>query len=111
MSDRLSETLQKVQALVARGEVRISLHGYEELEADGVQVREIVTGLASAIVVEDYPGYAKGPCVLVLERDGSNQPIHVLWGIPAGQESPAVVVTAYRPDSTKWDETWQRRRT
>ena len=49
--------------------------------------------------------------LLVLQHDGMNQPIHVVWGIPAGKDSPAVVVTAYRPDPTKWDETWQRRRT
>jgi hypothetical protein len=107
----LSKTLEQVRALVARGEVRVSLHGYEELAADGVPVRDIIGGLEAAIVVEEYPDYPKGPCVLVLEQDKASQPIHVVWGIPAGQDSPAVVVTAYRPDLTKWDETWRRRRT
>lgn len=108
---RLSETLERVRALVALGEVRISLHGYDELADDNLRVHDIVEGLKTAIVVEDYPDFPKGPCVLVLEYDPSRQPIHVVWGIPAGQESPAVVVTAYRPDPTKWDETWQKRRT
>jgi hypothetical protein len=107
----LSEILEQVRVLVARGEVQISLHGYEELAADKVLVHDVITGLAGAIVVEDYPDYAKGPCVLVLQHDGMKQPIHVVWGIPTGKDSPAVVVTAYRPDPTKWDETWQRRRT
>ncbi len=102
-------TLEKVQALAVRGEVRVSLHGYEELAADQVRVRDIINGVAS--VVEDYPDYAKGPCVLVLQQDGANQPIHVVWGIAAGQDTPAVVVTAYRPDPQRWDETWRRRRT
>ena len=106
----MSKTLEQVRVLVARGEVGVSLHGYEELAADGVQVRDIVAGLATAVVVEDYPTYAKGPCVLVLQHDETGQPIHVVWGIPKGQDSPAVVVTAYRPDPAKWDETWQRRR-
>ena len=108
---RLSTTLEKVLALAVRGEVRVSLHGYEELAADQVRVRDIIDGVATAVVVEDYPDYAKGPCVLVLQHDGANQPIHVVWGIPAGQDTPAVVVTAYRPDPQRWDETWRRRRT
>ena len=107
----MSNTLEQIQALVARGDVRISFHGYEELEADGVQVHDIVNGLGHAVVVEDYPTYPKGPCVLVLEHDGSNQPIHVVWGIPAGQDSPAVVVTAYRPDPANRDEAWRMKRT
>ncbi len=107
----LSKTLEEVQALVARGEVRVSLHGYEELAADMIRVRDAVEGLAAAVVVEDYPDYPRGPCVLVLERDRDGRPIHVVWGIPASQDSPAVLITGYRPDPERWDETWQRRRT
>lgn len=107
----MSDILERVRALAARGDVRVSLHGYEELAADGIQMRDVINGLNTAVVVEDYPDYPKGPCVLVLEQDRGNQPIHVVWGIPAGQESPAVVVTAYRPDPAKWDETWRKRRT
>jgi len=107
----LSETLERVRELVAQGAVRVSVHGYEELAADDIHVRDVVGGLSAAVLVEDYPGYAKGPCVLVLQRDGGDQPVHVLWGIPAGQSSPAVVITAYRPDSSRWDETWLRRKT
>jgi hypothetical protein len=107
----LSKTLDRVRTLVASGDVRVSLHGYDELAADGILVRDVMAGLDAAVVVEDYPDFAKGPCVLVLEYDGTNQPIHVVWGIPAGQDSPAVVVTAYRPDAARWDETWRTRRT
>jgi hypothetical protein len=107
----LSKTLEQVRDLVARRDVKFSVHGYEELAADDVRVRDVIEGVASAVVVEDYPDYAKGPCVLVLQRDGRNQPVHVLWGIPAGQTSPAVVITAYRPDPNRWDETWLRRKT
>ena len=107
----MSQTLEQVRRLVARDEVRVSDHGYEELAADLVFVRDVIDGLGGAVVVEDYQEYAKGPCVLVLEHDRNSQPIHVVWGIPLGKESPAVVVTAYRPDPAKWDATWRRRRT
>ena len=107
----MSHILEDIRALVARGEVRISVHGYEELAADQLLVRDVVDGLAAAVLVENYPEFPKGPCVLVLEQDTAGSPVHVVWGIPQGQTSPAVLVTAYRPDPAKWDETWRKRRT
>ena len=107
----MNETLELIRVLVARGEVRVSLHGYEELAADDIAARDIIDGLNVAVVIEDYPTYSKGPCVLVLEYDSAGQPIHIVWGVPAGHDSPAVVVTAYRPDPTRWDTTWRRRMT
>lgn len=81
----MSQTLEQVRTLVALGDVRVSDHGYDELAADRVFVRDVIDGLGGAVVVEDYPDYAKGPCVLVLERDRNGQPIHVVWGIPFGE--------------------------
>ena len=106
----MSGTLEQIRALAARGELRVSAHGYEELAADQLLVREVIAGLASAVIVEDYPDFPKGPCVLVLEQDHTGQPVHAVWGIARGQTSPAVLVTAYRPDPAKWDETWLKRR-
>ena len=68
-------------------EVRISEHGYDELSADGLTVREIVAGIADAELIEDYPTYPKGPSVLVLQHDAAGKPVHVVWGIPKGYTS------------------------
>lgn len=106
----MSETLQKVQELAKRESLVVSDHGYDELSADGILVDEVMGGLAAARVVEDYPSFAKGPCVLVLQQDVKGGPIHVLWGIPKGRSSPAVLVTAYRPDPQRWTVDFLRRR-
>jgi hypothetical protein len=74
----MSETLQRVRELVAIGAVRISAHGYDELALDDIMINDIVGGVDNGTVVEDYPDYAKGPCVLVLERDAAGQAIHVV---------------------------------
>jgi hypothetical protein len=106
----MSETLKAVKQLVAAGEVRISEHGYDELSEDDIRVRDLLVGIEKAILVEDYPTFPKGPAVLVLQFDGSNRPVHVVWGIPKGFTSPAVLVTAYRPEPTRWNDDFTERR-
>lgn len=59
----VSETLNIVKRLVAAGEVWISEHGYDELASDQISVREVLGGIGHSTVVEDYPGFTKGPKV------------------------------------------------
>jgi len=47
---------------------------------------------------------------MLLHKDIDNNPIHVVWGIPKGQSSPAVIVTAYRPDPSRWSDDFLRRK-
>ncbi|MCB1825898.1 MAG: DUF4258 domain-containing protein [Candidatus Competibacteraceae bacterium] len=106
----MSNILATLKHLVASGDVRISEHGYEELENDGLTAREIVSGIDEAILVEDYPDYPKGASVLALQTDTKGQPIHVVWGIPKGHTRPAMLVTAYRPDPTRWKDDFKSRK-
>ena len=71
----LSEFVERVRALIRAGDVRISEHGYDELAEDGLSVREVLSGVPEAVVVEEYLSYPKGPCVLIL-ADGSNRSGH-----------------------------------
>ena len=107
----MSQTLDQVRLLVEQGDVRVSDHGYDELAADGLSARECIASIADAKGVEDYPDHGKGPCVLVLQADRKGGSTHVLWGIPRGRSSPAVLVTAYRPDPDRWDADLLRRKT
>jgi hypothetical protein len=105
----MSDTLAAVQALVARGEVRISDHGYDELADDGISAGEVLAGLGAAVVVEDYRHDPRGRSVLVLQRGADGGPVHVVWAIAAGSSTPAVMVTAYRPDPSRWSSDYMRR--
>ena len=105
-----SQTFELIRELVSHKTVRVSDHGYDELAADGILVEEIIAGVMAGMIVEDYPQYPKGPCVLVLQKDSEGRAIHVLWGIPHGKDAPAIVVTAYRPAPDRWTDGFTRRK-
>jgi hypothetical protein len=104
-----SNTFDSIRQLVVAGNVRVSEHGYDELAEDDILVRDLLSDIGDATVIEDYPSFPKGPAVLLLQFDRDRRPVHVVWGIPKGSSSPAVLVTAYRPDPARWNDTFTQR--
>ena len=104
----MSQTLAIVRGLFKRGEYLVSRH--RELAADDILLDEVLVGIDSAVVVEDYPNSRKEPSVLVLQRDRSGLPVHVMWGVPKIDGKPAVLVTAYRPTPERWSPDFTKRK-
>ena len=105
----MSDFLNTIRHLIATGDIRISDHGYDELAEDGITVKELLGGIDEAQIVEEYPDYPKGSCILLLQNVKHGNPVHVLWGIPKGYDKPVVLVTSYRPDPKRWDQTFLHR--
>ena len=102
--------LNQVRSLVATGKFEITGHALSELNNDNLLVQDVISGVAEAIVVESYPDYHKGPSMLVLQHDSDGKPVHALWGTAKGMEAPVYLVTAYRPDPTRWSTDFLERK-
>ena len=106
----MSATLAKVKALAVEGEAVISEHAYMRLAEYDIKAVDVISGVAAAEALEDYPDFQKGPSVLVLQADTRGNLLHVVWGIRRGTTSPAVALTAYRPDPELWSDDLRRRK-
>lgn len=106
----MNRFLDHIRGLVASGEFEVTGHALSELINDNLLVKDVISGVAEAIVVERYPDYHKGPSMLVLQRDSDGKPVHALWGTAKGMEAPVYLVTAYRPDPTRWSTDFLKRK-
>jgi hypothetical protein len=106
----MSETLRRIQTLVLSGDTHVTEHGFEELRKDGILLADAISGIAAAVVLEDYPERQRGPGILTLQHDAAGHPIHVVWALPANERRPAVLVTAYRPNPALWDSDFRTRK-
>lgn len=100
----------EVRRLVRQRTVVVSQHATGRIAKRNILFTAIVAGVPTGEVIEDYPTYHSGPALLMLQRDGQDDAIHVLWGIEKGTTEPAVIVTAYRPDPTQWSADFRKRK-
>ncbi len=106
-----SQTFYRIVALVSSHNYVFSRHALKEATEDGLLAQDLLEGVSSGEVIEDYSDYYAGPCCLVLKRDPRGKRLHALWGLRKGTDEPAVLITCYRPDPNLWDETLRRRKT
>lgn len=101
--------LEQIQALVAAGRWDPSEHGRTRRDQRGIQNADLVHGLDDAIVVELYNDPGERPAVLLLQRDSSGTPLHVIWGFDA-DTGDALVITSYYPGLDRWEPDLMTRR-
>lgn len=58
-------------------------------------------------IIEDYPDDYPYPSSLVLGQSISGQPLHLVCGIG---NNTLFVITAYKPNSEKWEADWKTRK-
>jgi hypothetical protein len=80
------------------------------LLADDIVVEDVLAGVQAAVLVEESPDSRTEPAVLVLQFDPDGRPVHVIWGIPKATNTPAVLVTAYRPAADRWSDDFMNRK-
>ena len=102
--------LDSIKALIGCGNYKISDHALNALLEDDLERTDVDSLDERTEVIEFYPKFAKGPAILLLQRTADGRVVHCVWGIPKGSNEPAVLITAYIPDPSRWDAQLKERR-
>ena len=106
----MSETFDQVRRFVAAGSWLPKSHALIRLERRSILMTDVLSGLETAEIVEDYPQDQRGPSILILCLDEAGLPIHAICGIPSNNARVTHLVTVYRPDPLEWFDDWKTRR-
>ena len=70
---------------------------------------EVAEAVASAGLVEEYPGDRPYPSCLLFGLTGTGRPVHVVAAYDEA-EARVLLVTVYEPDPRRWEDYRRRRR-
>lgn len=88
-----------ISEAISSGRIRITEHADEEARADRVSIEQVLSGVPSREVIEQYPDDMPYPsCLIYSESEG---PLHSVWGYNE-VNLWSVLITVYRPDPQRW---------
>ncbi len=102
--------VEDIRSLVASGAVRTSVHASRRLQQKDISYRLLLGSLDAAEILESYPDYWHGPSFLARHVFPDGRIAHAVWGIARDDRTAAVLVTAYWPDRSEWDDEQRTRR-
>ena len=91
--------------------VLYSRHAREEMrteELGRITDAEVAQAVAACETLEEYPDDRPYPSALVLGTTACDRPIHMVCAYD-GEDDLVVVVTVYRPDPDRWEDSRRRK--
>jgi len=84
------------------------VHAIERMFQRGISEEIVEIAIKSGKVIEEYLDDKPYPSFLVLdfENNDLSKPIHVVF---AKNEGEIIIITAYRPEESKWTNNYQTR--
>jgi hypothetical protein len=77
----VSDFVDDIRRLVETGAVITSDHARGRLQEKSISYRQLVSSLAGAEVLERYPEYWHGPCLLARHIMADGAIAHAVWGM------------------------------
>lgn len=99
-------SIKQFRALNKPELIVLTQHSRKRFEERGVKLADICNAIATGMIIEEYPNDYPYPSCLILGRSGKNA-LHVC---ASTDNSYIFVITAYFPDSEKWESDLKTRK-
>ena len=100
-------TIEQIKQCCAERRVGWSFHAAEMMQKRGIERLDVLNCLQNGEIIEDYPNSFPSPSCLVFGFTLENKVLHTVVGI---KEDMLMVITAYFPDTIKFESDLKTRR-
>ena len=101
-------TIEQIRGLCVEQKIVWSVHAAEMMMKRGIERIDVLNCLQNGEIIEDYPNSFPHPSCLVFGVNQKNEVLHVVVGLKDGT---LVIVTAYYPNTIKFESDLKTRRT
>lgn len=98
--------IETVQLYFTAEKIVLSDHIRQRMQGKNIRMSDIIAGINTGEIIEDYPEAYPYPACLILGCT-NQKPIHICIGI--GSKS-GVFITAYWPSLDKWEHDYKTRK-
>lgn len=98
---------ERIQKICHLESIQITIHAAKRLEQRGISIDDIVACILSGEIIEHYPTDYPFPSCLVLGLSIQQNVLHIVVGT---DYTTLWIVTAYKPDSNKWQSDFKTRK-
>lgn len=100
-------TIDSLKEICSLENIEITLHAAKRLEQRAILLDDIISCIQSGKVIEQYPNDYPFPSCLILGLSTKDRYLHVVVG---SNLKTLWIVTAYYPDSEKWESDFKTRK-
>ena len=99
--------IEIIRTYYQQDKVMMTQHSSERCRQRGIRKQDIKNAVMNGEIIEQYPEDFPFPSCLVCGFSAKNEIIHVVM---SDEGSGSRIITAYYPDSEKWEEDFKTRK-
>lgn len=105
--DKNELNIKYIQKYIEEGNIIWTEHCLNRLTQRDILIADVINTINTGKIIEYYyEDYPYQSC-LILGQDNNNEILHIVCGI---NKKTVYIITAYYPDSIKWEEDMKTRR-